>query len=169
MAVATATAAGKPSVRFVLLKQADSRGFVFYTNTRSRKGRELRANPHASLVFYWDKAGKQVRVDGRVVRVSDREADAYWATRPRASQIGGIASEQSAPLTSRLKLLGKIARVAIKYVGGPVPRPSWWTGYRVIPNSIEFWTRRLHRVHERVLFTRARDRRGRWTHIALQP
>ncbi len=166
MALATADRRGGPSVRFVLLKQADARGFVFYTNARSRKGRELRRNPKASLAFYWDKTGRQVRVEGRVVKVSSEEADAYWAIRPRMSQLGAIVSQQSAPLLGHISLMGKLAKLLIKYAGRKVPRPAGWTGYRIIPQTIEFWTHRAHRLHERVLFRRFR--RG-WTRQRLQP
>ena len=166
MALATADSRGRPSVRFVLLKQADARGFVFYTNSLSRKGRELDKTPHASLAFYWDKTGKQVRVEGRVVRVSPAEADAYWATRSRPSQLGAVASRQSAPLAGRIALIRKLAKLALRYAGNTVPRPAEWTGYRIVPHTIEFWTRRVHRLHDRVLFRLGR--RG-WTRQRLQP
>ena len=166
MALATADGRGRPSVRFVLLKQADVRGFVFYTNTLSRKGRELDKTPLAALAFYWDKTGKQVRVEGRVVRVSPAEADVYWATRSRQSQLGAVASRQSAPVVGRTALIRKLVKLALRYAGSSVPRPAEWTGYRIVPHTIEFWTRRVHRLHHRVLFRRSR--RG-WARRLLQP
>ena len=150
----------------VLLKQVDRDGFVFYTNARSRKGRELAATPRAALVFHWGRLGKQVRVEGRTREVSAAEADAYWASRPRASQLAALASEQSAPLATRAQLLATWRALARRYRGAPVPRPAHWTGYRVIPDAIEFWTHRDHRLHDRELFTRAR--RG-WRQTRLQP
>jgi pyridoxamine 5'-phosphate oxidase len=166
MAVATADAAGRPSVRMVLLKHADRDGFVFYTNGRSRKGRELRANPRAALVVHWDRLGKQVRIEGRVREVSDAEADAYWMSRPRPSQLAALASEQSAPLAIRAALVATWRALARRYRGAPVPRPPHWTGYRLVPAAIEFWTHREHRLHDRELFTR--QRRG-WKRTLLQP
>jgi pyridoxamine 5'-phosphate oxidase len=166
LAVATADAAGRPSVRMVLLKQADRDGFVFYTNGRSRKGRELRANPRAALVVHWDRLGKQVRIEGRVREVSDAEADAYWTSRPRPSQLAALASEQSAPLATRAALVAKWRALARRYTGAPVPRPPHWTGYRLVPAAIEFWTHREHRLHDRELFTR---QRSGWKRMLLQP
>jgi pyridoxamine 5'-phosphate oxidase len=150
----------------VLLKQAGADGFVFYTNGKSRKGRELAANPRAALLFHWDGLGKQVRVEGRVRQVSAAEADAYWATRPRPSQLAALASEQSAPLRSRAQLMARYRALSRRYRNAPVPRPPHWTGYRVVPQAIEFWTHREHRLHDRELFTRA----GRgWKRTLLQP
>ena len=166
MALATAGARGWPAVRFVLLKQADERGFVFFTNARSRKGRELRANPRASAAIYWYQLGKQVRIEGRVEPVSAAEADAYWATRPRASQLAALASHQSAVLSSRRVLLQRWERLSRRLHGTPVPRPRSWTGFRVVPESVEFWTHREHRLHDRELFVRTR--RG-WRRVRLQP
>jgi len=166
MAVATVDGSARPAVRMVLLKQVDRDGFVFYTNARSRKGRELAATPRAALVFHWGRLGKQVRVEGRTREVSAAEADAYWASRPRASQLAALASEQSAPLATRAQLLATWRALARRYRGAPVPRPAHWTGYRVIPDAIEFWTHRDHRLHDRELFTRAR--RG-WRQTRLQP
>jgi len=166
MALATANGAGRPAVRYVLLKQADARGFVFYTNIRSRKGRELRENRRAALAFYWDKLSKQVRVDGRVESLPAAEADAYWATRPRASQLGALASEQSAPLASRAQLMARWKALRRKYKRQPIPRPAGWTGFRVVPDAIEFWAHRDHRLHDRELFVRAR---GGWKRTLLQP
>ncbi len=166
MALATADASGKSSVRYVLLKQADERGFVFYTNARSPKGQDLRANPHASAAFYWDPIGKQVRVQGAVEEVSPAEADEYWSTRPRASQLGALASQQGATLSSRAVLIARWKAVRKKFQGRTIPRPTGWTGYRIIPESIEFWTRRAARLHERELFVRTRNG---WKRQLLQP
>ena len=166
MAVATADAAGRPSARMVLLKQADRHGFVFYTNGHSRKGRELRANPRAALVIHWDRLGKQVRIEGRVQTVSAAEADAYWRSRPRASQLAALASAQGAPLASRAALVATWRALARRYRGAAVPRPPHWTGYRVVPAAIEFWTHREHRLHDRELFTR---QRSGWKRTLLQP
>jgi pyridoxamine 5'-phosphate oxidase len=166
MALATAVRGGKTSVRFVLLKGIDERGFVFFTDARSRKGRELRGNPRASLALYWQPKGRQVRVEGGVQEVSPEEADAYWATRPRQSQLAASASYQSAQLHSRAELLGRYSRLARKLRGQEVPRPSWWTGFRVRPDVIEFWIHREHRLHDREIYRR----RGReWRRSLLQP
>jgi pyridoxamine 5'-phosphate oxidase len=166
MALATADAAGRPSVRFVLLKGADPRGFVFFTDGRSRKGRELRVTPHAALVFYWHEIGKQVRIEGRIVEVSAAEADAYWETRPRGSRLAASASLQSAPLAARAELLAAWRRLDRRYARQPIPRPAAWTGYRVVPRAIEFWTRAEFRLHERERFVRSR---GGWRRTLLQP
>lgn len=166
MALATADRRGRPSVRVVLLKHADADGFVFYTNARSRKGRELAENPWAALVFHWQPLGRQVRVEGRVELVTAAEADAYWATRPRESQLGGAASDQSAPIANRAALLRRWRELARRYRDAPVPRPPHWTGFRVVPSCIEFWTLRPFRMHDRELFTRTR---GGWRLRRLQP
>jgi pyridoxamine 5'-phosphate oxidase len=166
MALATADRAGRPSVRVVLLKHADAGGFVFYTNAHSRKGRELAENPWAALVFYWQPLGRQVRIEGRVEQVTAAEADAYWATRPRESQLGGAASQQSAPVANRAALLRQWRALSRRYAGAPVPRPPHWTGFRVVPSAIEFWTLRPFRMHDRERFTR---RRGGWRMQRLQP
>ncbi|HUI25278.1 MAG TPA: pyridoxamine 5'-phosphate oxidase [Candidatus Kryptonia bacterium] len=166
MALATADMKGRPSVRFVLLKGADARGFVFYTNGRSRKGRELRRNQSASAVFYWDVIGKQVRIDGTVEHVAAADADAYWATRPRESQLAARASHQSAPLASHAALLALWKQLRRTYRGKEIPRPRGWVGIRIVPATIEFWTRGEHRLHQRELFTR--NRRG-WKRTLLQP
>ncbi len=166
MALATADAEGRPSVRFVLLKGADERGFVFFTNASSRKGRELGNNPGASLVFYWDAILKQVRVDGRVEPVAPAEADAYWATRPRESQLAARASHQSAPLPNRAQLRARWEALRHRYRDKDIPRPAGWVGYRVVPEAIEFWTHRDHRLHERELYVRTR---GGWKRKLLQP
>lgn len=165
-ALATADATGRPSVRYVLLKQADDRGFVFFTNAHSRKGHELKENPRASLAFYWDQTGKQVRVEGGIEPVSELEADTYWHTRPRESQLAAVASRQTAPIASHAALMKRWKLLSRRYHGKPIPRPAGWTGFRIIPETIEFWTRREHRLHERDLFVRTR--RG-WKHKLLQP
>ena len=166
MALATASRNGNTSVRFVLLKGIDQRGFVFFTDARSRKGRELRDNPHASLAFYWQPKGRQIRVEGRVEEVTPAEADAYWTTRPRQSQLAASASHQSARLRSRAELLARFARLARKFKGREVPRPSRWIGYRVRPDSIEFWTHREHRLHDREIYLR---RGCGWRRDLIQP
>jgi pyridoxamine 5'-phosphate oxidase len=166
MALATATRAGAPSVRFVLLKQADRRGFVFFTDARSRKGRELARNARAAFAFYWNPLGRQVRIEGRVAPISAREADAYWETRPRPSRLAASVSHQSAELPSRAWLIARWRRLGRQNRRRPVPRPSTWTGFRVVPDTIEFWTHREHRLHDRELFVRGR--RG-WRRTLLQP
>jgi pyridoxamine 5'-phosphate oxidase len=166
MALATADGKGHPSVRFVLLKTADENGFVFYTNTESPKGRALARNPRAALAFYWDAIDRQVRVDGRVERVTDAEADAYWDTRPRLSRIGALVSRQSRPLRNYASFAAKVLALYGRYAGRRIPRPKNWTGFRVVPDSIEFWTRRLNRLHIRWQYRRTR--RG-WTRTLLQP
>ena len=156
MAVATATGDGRPSVRMVLLKGADEQGFVFFTGYESRKGEELAANPRAALVFYWQPLGRQVRVEGTVERVGEAESDAYFATRPRGSQLAAWASEQSRPLDRRADLESRFAQVEREYEGRAVPRPPRWGGYRLRANAIEFWQHRDNRLHDRVRYTRAR-------------
>jgi len=154
MALATADASGAPSVRMVLLKGHDARGFVFYTNSRSRKGGELGENPRAALLFHWKSLRRQVRIEGPVEPVSDEEADAYFATRARASQLGAWASDQSRPLESRALFEARYEAAALDHEGREVPRPPHWKGYRVKAERIEFWRDRPHRLHERRLFVR---------------
>jgi len=153
-ALATATADGRPSVRMVLLRGLDERGFVFYTNLESRKGGELAANPHAALVFHWKSLGRQVRMEGPAVLVTPEEADAYFASRARGSQIGAWASVQSRPMESRRGLEKSVAKFAAKFGLGKVPRPEHWSGYRIVPDQIEFWREGRFRLHERVVYHR---------------
>ena len=164
--LATADASGAPSARMVLLKGVDADGFVFFTNYESRKARELEKNPRAALCFFWPTLGVQVRVEGPVARVSAQESDAYFATRPRESQLGAWASRQSAPLASRAELLLRVAAVVARFAGRSVARPENWGGYRIAPERIEFWTSQAHRLHDRVLYTRAPEG---WTSVRLFP
>ena len=166
MALATADAAGRPSVRMILLKGFDEQGFVFYTNLESRKGAELTANPHAALCFHWKSRQRQVRVDGPVSPVTADEADAYFATRARDSQIGAWASAQSRVLTGRFELEKAIARYAARYAIGRVPRPPYWSGFRLAPDRIEFWQERPFRLHDRLVFVRDA---GAWRTEKLYP
>jgi pyridoxamine 5'-phosphate oxidase len=168
MAVATVDADGLPNVRMVLLKGFDPRGFVFYTNTQSPKGRELAAEPKAAAVFHWKSLGRQVRVRGGVERVSEAEADAYFATRPKGSQIGAWASKQSVPLEDRFALEKAVALYTAKYALGAVPRPPDWSGYRIVPLIMEFWHQRPFRLHERVEFRREAAQAA-WLKTRLYP
>ena len=166
MVLSTVDGDGRPSGRYVLLKSVDRLGFVFYTNLGSRKALALSANPRAALTFYWAAIEKQVRVEGRVARVGDEEADAYFATRPREFQIGAWASAQSAALASREALDERVREARDRFAGGAVPRPAFWAGFRVVPQSIEFWTRDPVRLHERILFER---QDGGWVRTLLFP
>ncbi len=166
VALATADEAGRPSVRMVLMKGCDERGFVFYTNVESRKGRQMSVNPYAALCFHWMPLGRQVRLEGPVTMVTAAEADEYFASRQKDSQIGAWASKQSVPLEGMLALERRVAKYAIKYGIGKVPRPDFWSGYRLAPERIEFWLHRASRLHERLLFER---RDGGWDKQRLFP
>jgi pyridoxamine 5'-phosphate oxidase len=166
MALATADATCRPSVRMVLLKGHGPDGFVFYTNEQSDKGGQVAANPHAALLFHWKSLRRQVRVEGEVTRVSDEQADAYFASRARDSQLGAWASDQSRPLDSRRTFEQRFEEMKHRFQGQQVPRPPHWGGYRVIPERIEFWTDRPYRLHERRLFVRDGER---WREGLLYP
>lgn len=166
VALATATRSGRPSVRMLLLKSFDARGFVFFTNYRSRKGQELARNGRGTLLFYWGSLERQVRVDGRVTKVARRESDDYFATRPRGSQLSAWASPQSDTVPDRRVLEQRMSELARRYPDR-VPRPAHWGGYRLIPEEIEFWQGRGDRLHDRILYRRSRS--GRWTIQRLAP
>jgi pyridoxamine 5'-phosphate oxidase len=166
MTLATADARGRPSARVVLLKGVDARGFVFFTNRESRKGRELAENPFAALAILWPASQQQVRAEGRIELTSDAESDAYFATRPRESQLGAWASQQSAPLASREALEARAAELAARFPG-PVPRPPHWGGYRLVPEVIELWFAGAGRLHDRFQYRRAED--GGWVMQRLNP
>jgi pyridoxamine 5'-phosphate oxidase len=166
--LATSTPDGLPSARMVLLKGVDARGFVFYTNLESRKGGELAANPHAALCFHWKGIGRSVRVEGPVEPVAPEEADAYYASRSRGSRIGAWASKQSRPLEGRWALEKAVAEYTLKFGIGEIPRPDFWSGFRVLPRRIEFWRNMPFRLHERVVFQRA-DAAQPWRTELLYP
>lgn len=166
MCLATADKQGEPSARMVLLKEVDTRGFVFYTNNESHKGHDLAENPRVALVFYWQPLGRQVRVEGVAEPVSAEEADAYFQSRARDSRIGAWASKQSRPMEKPTTLLEAVAREALRFGVGEVPRPPYWSGWRVVPRVIEFWTEKPFRLHEREVFTREG---GGWSLTRLYP
>ena len=157
MTLATANADGRPSARTMLLKHFDELGFVFYSNSHSRKGRDLVENPHASLCFFWQPLMQQVRIEGPVQSISSESSDRYWETRERDSQIGAWASQQSDPLEDRKLLEHRVSEYQEKFLGQRIPRPPHWFGYRVIPEHIEFWKSGWHRLHERVLYEKTVD------------
>lgn len=153
MTLATAGPSGRPSARTVLLKEHDARGFVFFTSYEGRKGQELAVNPQADLLFYWDQLARQVRIGGRVEKVSRAESEAYWRTRPRASQLGAWASHQSEPIADRETLEARYRAEEERYAGRDVPLPPAWGGYRLVPDRFEFWQGRAHRLHDRFRYT----------------
>jgi pyridoxamine 5'-phosphate oxidase len=167
MTLATATPDGRPSARMVLLKGADARGFNFFTNYESRKGNELTANPRAALVFFWVQLERQVRVEGHVERLSSEESDAYFASRPEGSQLGAWASQQSAVLPGRGPLEARYEELRAQYEGHEAPRPPFWGGYRVVPETVEFWQGRVNRLHDRLRYRRQSD--GSWVIERLSP
>ena len=167
MTLATATAGGRPSARMVLLKGVDDRGFVFYTDYRSRKGEDLAANPYAALVFYWPEIERQIRVSGHVDKVSREESEAYFRTRPLGSRLGAWTSHQSAVLPNRAALEERLRQIAEEFKDGDVPLPPYWGGYRVAPDILEFWQGRPNRLHDRIRYTRQSD--GRWLIERLAP
>jgi pyridoxamine 5'-phosphate oxidase len=166
MTLATVDARGRPRARIVLMKHADARGLTFFTNRQSAKGRELGARPDAALALWWPELHRQLRVEGRVSRLSARESDAYFATRPRGAQLGAWASPQSRVLASRAALEARAAAVHARFEGRDVPRPPHWGGYRLVPRLIEFWQGRADRLHDRLRYTRAR---GGWKRVRLAP
>jgi pyridoxamine 5'-phosphate oxidase len=166
MTLATADADGRPSVRTMLLKRFDEQGFVFFTNSHSRKGRELDENPRVSLCFFWQPLMQQVRIEGTVVPINAEESDGYWETRTRDSQLGAWASKQSDPLKDRKLLEHKVTEFHARFLNQPVPRPPHWFGYRVTPERIEFWKSGWHRLHERVLYEKTTDG---WCKTLLYP
>jgi pyridoxamine 5'-phosphate oxidase len=167
MALATATRDGSPSARMVLLKAVDDQGFVFYTSSVSRKGQELAINPRAALIFFWAELNRQVRIEGAVTRVSAEESDAYFVTRPIDSQLSSLTSSQSEPIASRADLDLRFEQLKQQYERRPIPRPPSWGGYRVKPESIEFWQSRFARLNDRILYTYRQD--GTWARTRLQP
>lgn len=167
MTLATCTPEGLPSARMVLLRGFDQRGFTFFTNYESRKAQELEHNPHAALVFYWAELDRQIRIEGIVERATPAEADEYFTSRPRGSQLGAWASPQSRILSGRGELLDRVRKVTELYGDGPVPRPSYWGGFRVVPILIEFWQGRPNRLHDRLCYRKRKD--GTWLMERLAP
>ncbi len=167
MTLATATREGRPSARVVLLKDFDEQGFVFFTNYESQKGQELEANPQATLVFYWDKLDRQVRISGRVTKTSRQESEIYFNTRPLDSRLGAWASKQSRVIPSRKLLEDEMQQFIEKYADGEVPLPSYWGGYRLAPDQIEFWQNRTGRLHDRFRYSRQND--NQWLIERLSP
>jgi pyridoxamine 5'-phosphate oxidase len=167
MTLATATRDGIPSARIVLLKGADAAGFVFYTNTQSRKGDEIAANARAALLFHWKLLGRQIRIEGHVERVTDAEADAYFSTRPRISRLGAWASDQSRDLPARTELERRLASYEAKYPDDEIPRPPHWSGYRIVPDRFEFWQNMPFRLHDRTVYTKSPE--NGWTVSKLYP
>lgn len=167
MTLATSTKEGRPSARMVLLKQVDERGFVFYTNYNSRKAKELAGNPVAALLFYWTELDRQVRIEGTISKVSAEESDAYFQTRPRDTQLGALASSQSTVVSNRAELDRRFADLEQQYKGRPIPRPAHWGGYRLKPNSIEFWQQGSSRLHDRILYQLKEN--GDWAMKRLAP
>ena len=169
MALATATADGRPSVRMVLLKEYGPDGFTFYTNAESRKGREILANPQAALLFHWKSLRRQIRIEGALQEVSAERADAYFHSRPRVSQIGSAASDQSRPLPDRQAYLDRVEHIAAAFPEGDIPRPSHWTGFTLAPERMEFWLDRPNRLHDRRLFVRDGSAQSGWSSGLLYP
>lgn len=166
VAVASVSAAGRPSNRMVLMRTYDARGFVFYTSLDSHKAQDFAINPFAAMCFHWKSTARQIRIEGSIEIVDDAEADAYFASRPEESQIGAWASSQSQPLAKRSTLERRFAEFAEKFAGAKIPRPDFWSGYRLVPESFEFWDKRPFRLHERTLYTREDSA---WTAIKLYP
>lgn len=164
--LATADSDARPSARVVLIKHVDHRGFVFYTNLGSRKSRELRTNPKAAMCIYWSSIDKQFRIEGTVNPVSDKEADEYFDSRPRGSQIGAWTSKQSEPLASRQELMGRYLKIQARFAGKTIPRPEFWSGFRLAPERIEIWHNQRYRLHDRFLYLRDGDR---WSVQRLYP
>jgi pyridoxamine 5'-phosphate oxidase len=168
MALATVGEDGRPACRIVLLSSYDERGFVFHTNYASRKGEEIARHPWVALTFWWDPLGYQVRIEGQAKKTSPEESDAYFAQRPRGHQLGAWASEQSRPIAAYEELLERMRRFEARFAGAPVPRPPYWGGFRVVPQTIEFWEHRENRLHERILYERVGESGG-WRLRRLAP